>query len=223
MAASLSKFVPVALLFACAVSAPAQAPFQSPKLISATDVPFPVNSIASGIVIVDVSLDSKGEITDVSVPRPIASLTSAAISAVRAWKFSSATFDSTAKASVLRVAFAFRPRTIIAAPPSFDPLVQPEGSTPENKLGYFPPGIQIAGYPSYPIDAAYVGTVVVQARVNAEGKATDVKVVRAFNPFTRFALDEVKNWRFQPATLDGMPVPANVVIAFVYSPPIVTD
>ncbi|MGH9678394.1 MAG: energy transducer TonB, partial [Candidatus Acidiferrales bacterium] len=210
------------MLLCCAVSTPAQTPFKPPELISATDVQFPVNSAANGIVVVDVSLDYKGEITGISVPRAIASLTSTATSAIRGWKFSPATVGSTAKSSVVRVAFVFRPRVLMAAPPIFEPLVQPEGSAAEREPGYFPPGIAAAGYPPYPIDAAYAGTVVVQAKLNREGKVEDLKAIRAFNPFTRFALDEVKHWRFQPAALDGAPIAANIIIAFVYSLPIVT-
>ena len=124
---------------------------------------------------------------------------------------------------MLRVCFVFRPRTIAASPPIFDPLLQPEGSTAGSKPDYFPPGITTGDYPAYPVDAAYVGTVVVQAKLNAEGKVEDLQAVRAFNPFTQLALDGIKDWRFQPARLDGVRVSANIVIAFVFSFPIVTD
>ena len=111
----------------------------------------------------------------------------------------------------------------MAAPPSFAPLQQQDDVTPGAESGYIPPGIVAVAYPAYPIDAASVGAVVVQVKVDADGKVEDVKAIRSFYPFTQFSLNAAKKWQFRPATFNGEPVASNVAIAFVYSPPVVNE
>lgn len=218
-----SIFVRSTILACCALSTVAQVPFKPAEITFATDVQFPPNSIASGIVVVDVSLNSKGEVTGTQVPRAIASLTSTATSSVRAWKYRPASVEGTPQASLVRVAFVFRPNVIMAAPPSFAPVQQQEDTTPAANSGYVPPGIVSVTYPAYPIDAASVGAVVVQVKVDADGKIEDVKAIRSFYPFTQFSLDAAKKWQFRAATLNGEPITSDIAIAFVYSPPVVNE
>jgi len=221
MKAFPSILVCAAIVVSCGIPALAQSTFRPARVTFATDVQFPITSIASGIVVVDVSIDSKGAVTGTAVQRDIASLTSVATSAVRDWKYTPAYLDGTPQPSVLRVAFAFRPRAIMAAPPSFAPLQQDDGIQ-GSKSGYIPPGILAVAYPAYPIDAASVGAVAVQLRVNADGKIDNLKIIRAFPPFTRFSLDAAKKWQFRPATLNREPVASNIAIAFVYATPAVS-
>ena len=49
------------LLASCAIQSLAQASFKPAKVVSAGDIPYPVQSIADGVVVLDVSLDEKGE------------------------------------------------------------------------------------------------------------------------------------------------------------------
>jgi TonB family protein len=214
-----SIFVCATLLICCAVSTPAQVSFKPAEVTFATDVQSPSGSGARGIVVIDASLDAKGNVTGTEVLRDIASLSSTATSAVRAWKYRPAMANGTPRESRVRVAFVFRPHSIMASPPSFAPLQQQDGTTADAESGYIPPGIIAVAYPAYPIDAASVGAVVVRVGVDAGGKIGDVKVIRAFNPFTRFALEATRKWKIQAATFQGEPVASNITIAFVYSNP----
>lgn len=217
-----SIFVRTSILICCAISTLAQVSFQSAEVTLASDVQFPAGNIASGIAVVDVSLDSKGEVTGTDVQRDIPPLTSVATSSLNDWKYVPTSVGGTPRASLLRVAFAFRPHVLMATPPIFEPLQQEDDAAPDAKSGYIPPGIAAVTYPAYPIDAASVGAVVVQVKVGSDGKTEDIKVIRAFYPFTRFAVDAAQQWQFRAATLNAEPVPSNIVIAFVYSFPIET-
>ncbi len=208
------------LVLCCAISTLAQSSFKPPEITSAGDVQFPVGSIANGIVVVDVSLNSKGEVTGTEVQRDIASLTPVATSSVQSWKYRPASLDGSAQNSLLRVAFAFRPSAIMVTPPTFVPLHQPDDIPLEADSGYTPPGIVGVEYPAYPIDAATVGAVVVQVQVDANGKVADVKAIRSFNPFNNFSLAAAKKWQFRAATFHGEPIASSVVIAFVFAPPV---
>jgi len=61
------------------------------------------------------------------------------------------------------------------------------------------------------------GIVIVEARIDESGRVTDAMVVKPL-PFglSEAALDAVKQWRFEPGTLDGKPVPVvfNVTVNF---------
>ena len=109
----------------------------------------------------------------------------------------------------------------MAAPPSFVPVLPKGDSNPDEKSCYIPAGIVGGSHPQYPINAAALGAVVVQVRVNALGKIDQVNAIRDFYPFTQFALSAARQWQFQAATLDGKPISSNVAIAFVFSTPAV--
>jgi outer membrane biosynthesis protein TonB len=170
-AASIATITLICLAF----SALSQVPSRPAEVISATDVQYPNGSVASGVVVMDVSLDSKGDVTGVDVLRDIASLTTVATSSVKAWKFNPASVGGGPQASEIRVVFAFRPHALMAAPPSFAPVLPKTDSSPDEKSGYIPAGIVAGPYPQYPINAAALGAVVVQVRVNALGKIEQVR------------------------------------------------
>jgi TonB family protein len=213
----VQKIAWIVLILVCSIPACAQQSFKPPEIITAGDVQSPMNTIASGIVILDLSLDSGGEITKIDVPRPIAPLASVAKSAVRTWKFKPASIGNAACPGVMRIAFAFRPAAFYVSPPAFAPLVGPDGESLGRHAGYVPPGIRAVAYPRYPINAANVGAVVAQVALDPEGKMSDVTAIRPFNPFTKFALEATKAWSFRPATRGGTPLASKVVIVFVFS------
>ena len=207
----------VIFLASCSIQSLAQAPFKPAEVISAGDIPYPIQSIADGVVVLDVSLDEKGAITGSTVVRDIPSLTSAATSSVQSWKFSPASRQGKPVQSLIRVAVVFRPRAYFAAGPAFTPILS-EGESNRAGQTYIPTGIVSVSYPQYPINAAAPGTVVVQVTVGRSSAIQRVKVVRDLPPFTKFALSAVSKWRFQTATLDGKPMTSILAIAFVFSP-----
>ncbi len=59
-----------------------------PEFIS--DAPYPVNSIAEGVVILELKIGANGQIEQILTVHDVPSLTDAARQAAAAWKFSSA-------------------------------------------------------------------------------------------------------------------------------------
>jgi TonB family protein len=91
-----------------------QAPphYEPPAVITAVEAVYPLQSVAAGTVVLEVSLDETGKITDVRVVRGIASLTEPAERSVRQWKFQSAEFDGKPVSSKIVVAFSFVPPNV---------------------------------------------------------------------------------------------------------------
>ena len=121
---SVGAVVAAVVLVCCAVPSLAQAPFNPAAVRSASDIPYSIQSIADGVVVLDVSIDAKGAITGSTIVRDIPSLTSAATTAIQSWKFSPASSQGKPELSVIRVAIVFRPRSYyLAAGPTFAPIL----------------------------------------------------------------------------------------------------
>ena len=205
------------LLVSCAVASSAQTTFKPAEVASTSEILLPIQSIADGIVVIDVSLDTKGVIDGMNVVRDIPSLTSAATSSIPSWKFSPASFQGYPAPSVLRIAVVFRPRSYLAAGPVFTPVVS-EGRPDHGRHSGGLPGITAAVYPQYPLNAVMPGTVVIQVTVGKSGAMEHTKLVRDVPPFSQFGLNALSRWRFQAPTVDGKPVRSNLTIAFVFAP-----
>ncbi len=86
--------------------------FDPPSVVTATDAVYPLQSVVSGTVVLDVSLDDAAKITDVRVVRGIASLTEPAERCVRQWTFQAAKLDGKPVSSRIVVAFSFVPPNV---------------------------------------------------------------------------------------------------------------
>jgi protein TonB len=67
--------------------------------------------------------------------------------------------------------------------------------------------------PVYPAEARAYGIVILEAVINRDGKARDVKVLKPL-PFgvDQAATDAVKQWKFSPGTRNGEPVDVFVTL-----------
>ncbi|HET8923569.1 MAG TPA: energy transducer TonB [Candidatus Acidoferrum sp.] len=86
--------------------------FDPPSVVTATEAVYPLQSVASGTVVLEVSLDDAAKITDIRVVRGIASLTEPAESSVRQWTFQAAKLDGKPVSSRIVVAFSFVPPNV---------------------------------------------------------------------------------------------------------------
>ena len=75
----------------------------------------------------------------------------------------------------------------------------------------------------YPAGAKADKTVIVVVLVNAEGFVGDVTPEDPEEPFASAAVATVKQWKFEPATRNGKPVPARIKIEVSFKAPVVTE
>jgi TonB family protein len=78
--------------------------------------------------------------------------------------------------------------------------------------------------PIYPPDAAALrvrGVVIVEARIEPEGRVSQVRVVRSAPMLDQAALDAVRQWVFEPPMVDGRNVPIIMTLSvpFMHPPP----
>lgn len=82
-----------------------------------------------------------------------------------------------------------------------------------------PPTVVSAAEAIYPLQSIAWGTVVLEVSLDDTGKITDVRVVRGIPSLTEPAVRSARQWKFQPAKLDGKPIPSKVPVAFSFVPP----
>lgn len=120
------------------------------------------------------------------------------------------------------------PKTLLslpaAAPAKLPELPKPEApATPELRRISTPVPAQLLHSvpPIYPANARALhleGVVRLTAKVNAQGRVTEVTWVSGNSFFRGSALSAVRQWRYKPATLDGQPVESTLEIVLKFTP-----
>jgi periplasmic protein TonB len=74
-------------------------------------------------------------------------------------------------------------------------------------------------YPAEALAQKLHGAVVLQARIGRDGSVEDLKIVRGYFVLGQAAIAAVKQWRFQPYTLNGHAATTQTVITLNFSAP----
>lgn len=83
-----------------------------------------------------------------------------------------------------------------------------------------PPALVHYVAPIYPEPAVWAnssGLVILEASVNERGDVTDVKVLRSIKLLDQAAIDAVKQWRYKPVLLNGIPHPFILTVTVTFS------
>lgn len=197
---------------------PNRTKFTPAEVSTASDITYPINSGAAGVVIVAVHLDSAGRIKSTDVVRDVPSLTSPVLLSIPKWTFKPATLDGKGIDSTMVVSVVFNPSDYRLTGSDTPALgKEMEGVSPDAS-NYLPPKTVASSWAEYPINSVAQGAVVLSARVNREGRVG--RVTPVWGPFlTKTSTEAVKRWTFESAKLNGTPVGADVAIAYVYRPP----
>jgi TonB family protein len=198
---------------------PSEAFVKPAEVASVENAEYPPSTTAGGVVVLDLSLTEKGQLTETGALHDIPALTAAAAAAVQTWKFKPASATDMSIPSAMTVAFVYRPPVSIWNPPPFSAAL-PNPSSSTNAA--IPAGVLSVAYADYPPDSVASGAVIVQVALDTSGKIDDMKILRGMGDLNRFALAAAKDWKFQAAQFQGEAVKSNVVIAFVFAPPVVT-
>jgi TonB family protein len=86
--------------------------FDPPAVVNAVQAIYPLNSVVSGTVVLELSLDDTGKITDIHVVKGIGSLTEPAEQSARQWSFQAAKLDGRPVSSKIVLAFSFVPPNV---------------------------------------------------------------------------------------------------------------
>jgi len=185
-----------------------------PDVATATEIAYPLNTTTTGMVSLLLTLDASGTVQNTLVLQDTPPLTAAAQAGVQNWTFKAAMFHGKAVAASLPVHVVFNPYNpggaSLVSGGLTRPTMLPTGG------GGVPPQILLASYAIYPANTVATGTVVLSARIDKSGHATQLKVVHGAHPLTDAAIAAVQQWGFRPATSAGSPVAGRICIAFIF-------
>ena len=197
--------------------------FRSAEVLAATGVGIPSNSVAQGIVELYVTIGEAGNVEDVRIARPLASVTDEAVQSVKKWTFAPATMRGMPVESQLTVFVVFCPLAIQTPDLPLTPIADEARRPAAGALPTVSPEVAEAKYPPDANARLLGGTVVLRVLVGADGQPGLVRVVKDAPPMTSFARIAVAGWRFTPAQLNGKDAISGVVVAFAFRTPIVNS
>jgi TonB family protein len=76
--------------------------------------------------------------------------------------------------------------------------------------------------PSYPVNALGQGSVILRTSISAEGRVSDVRVIKPVGVLTDTSIDAVRRWKFTPAEDDrGARTSSHAYAVLVYRLPVI--
>jgi TonB family protein len=113
-------------------------------------------------------------------------------------------------------------RQIAARMPDIVPRDGPGSAAPRPRVGVTPFSPRKLKHvdPIYPsVTAARTEqTVVLELRIDQEGRVEGARILRSVPPFDQAALDAVRQWQYEPLLLNGLPTPFIVSVLVNFTP-----
>ena len=197
--------------------------FRSAEVVSASGITIPFNSVANGIVELYLTIGEAGNVEDVRVARPLASVTEEAVRAIKTWKFDAATMRAKPVESRLTVFVVFCPLATQTQDLPLTPISDEARNQVPGALPSVSPEVTEAKYPPDANARLLGGTVVLRVLVGSDGQPGLVRVVRDAPPMTDFARTAIAGWKFSPAQVNGKAAISGVIVAFAFRTPIVNS
>jgi len=72
-------------------------------------------------------------------------------------------------------------------------------------------------YPPLAIAARIGGSVILEATIGADGRVTNLRVLRSIPLLDQAALDAVRQWEYTPTMLNGVPVPVIMTVTVTFT------
>jgi len=184
-------------------------------------------AVSGGEVFLELSLSSKGTVSEMRVLRSTPPFTEVVLEAVRGWTFLPAERtippppgSSTAVARIVPV----ESRVLVAFVFTRPALLRPTlGSSSPADIEA--PTAAIAApvdwpTPGFPPRALLSGTVLTRLTVDTAGNVADAEVVQPADGFTEVAMRAARQWSFRPARIDGRVEQTNAYVAYAFRPPL---
>lgn len=174
--------------------------------------PVPDHAVGGGEVILNVSVNRSGGVSDIKVARSTPPFTEIVSAVVRGWQFQPARSPQPVNSTVL-VAAVFRPPTLnaptLGKPPTDTSTASPEAPFPVTMVT-----------PPYPPHAVDNRLVLIEVRVGTGGNVADARTIGSTSGFDDAALDAARRWTFQPAEVGGARVTSLAYLMFGFRQPV---
>jgi hypothetical protein len=209
----------IALFCAPQAGVDAKDRFVPPDITSASEIPFPVEVVASGLVTLALNISVAGQPPDVQVLRDIPGLTSLTSSIVKGWSYTPGKLDGNPAPSTITVEVVFNPGDSLNQSMKIAPVAP---TPPPFPAGYLPPEVSVGSFALYQPNSVGVGAVVLDVTIDKYGAIKKTDVIRDVPSLTPEAIAAVKRWTINPATFNGKAIISKLVVAYVFRSPTMT-
>jgi hypothetical protein len=196
-----------------------QPKFVPPEVESAGDINYPIDSVASGVVVVAVKLGDEGQIEGTEVLRDVPSLTAPVLLSLQNWTFKPATLDAKAVDSTIVVSVAFNPSDYRLRGGTTSAFGKELRTLSPDDNGFLPPKITGTAWAEYPMNSLAQGAVLLDVSISDTGEVTRAVPVATVASLTALSVNAAKKWTFQAARFKGMAIPSKAVVGFVFRLP----
>jgi TonB family protein len=167
-----------------------------------------------GEVDLEVSVNEKGEVSNIRVVKGHALLVLSALNAVKQWKYAPYLVDGVAVpvTSTVLVTFTLADTGSAAAKKDDAPLIRLHSEAMATNLIY-------RVEPIYPLEAkqkGIAGDVVFEVTINEQGEVSDVQVLSGNAMLVSAAYEAVRQWRYTPVLLNGDPIRAKSTVTIQF-------
>jgi len=191
-------------------------PYVPPDIRSASNIPYPENTLAAGAVSLLLTLDTNAQIQNIQVLRDFPSLTTSVQNVVTMWTFTPAALKGNPVPSEISMTVIFNIFNPAGGAAYQSLVLAPPQSTYPDASQFTPPQITQASFANYPAASVAQGTVVLDVTIGRTGQPKQIRIVNDVPTLTQQTVRAVKTWGFNAATFRGQPIPAQIIIAFVF-------
>ena len=211
-----------AILFACLLGTATQfgagsiPEYVPPDVLSASNIPYPPNTQATGAVTLLLSLDNNAQIQNMQALRDLPPLTSAVQDAVQLWTFKPAIRKGNPVPSEIPLTVIFNVFNPAGGAAYQSLVLAPAQPTDADASQFTPPQISLASFAKYPAASTAQGTVVLDVTIGRGGQPKQIRVINDVPSLTSQALSAIKTWKFNAAIYKSQPIASQIIIAFVF-------
>jgi TonB family protein len=191
----------------------------TPAVLSSLVEPVPPTHVVIGnAVMADVTVNSRGKVSGVSITQGEPPFAEEAAHAIRQWQFQPAEIQHRAVESQVGVLTIFRPAAFGSSAVGGPALgyKAPGAVQPDQ-----PPMPKFISDPGYPVNSTGGGVVILELKIAPNGSIDDIRVVRNIPALTDAARAAVQSWRYMPAQSSGSAVHGTLIVAVSFLRPVV--
>jgi TonB family protein len=176
-------------------------------------------AVGGGEVVLELSIDARGNVAGVRPLRDTPPFGQALISAVRTWRFEPAVTTGGKTpgpvAAGALVVGVFRAPTLYGGPTLGTPPAPVAAPSP-----HLPSALSMPA-PAHPPNSIDVGVVLIEIELSAAGQPVEYRVLSPASGFDSAALAAVRTWRFSPPSEPGSAAGFAVYAVLGFRPPVV--
>ena len=181
--------------------------------------PIAVQARVEGVVILELLIGTDGSVRQSRVLRQNALLDGAAVEAVKKWKYTPTLLNGVPTEVLTTVTVTFNLSRSTQPVVTVEATINKDGTVQDPRVVSIPPAEiaqplrQVVATPVDPhVIVVPSGYAVVDVTIGQDGAVREVKLIKGDEKLAAAALDAVRQWRYPPTLLNGVPIEVKMTV-----------